>query len=95
MKWNENIAVQSTPNIASEEGENNVINDSSKIENKIENKKDDKKDSSNKPTIGDAWNVIKSDKKILLLGAVQSLFEGTLRCITGYLFHLSAIKFLF
>ena len=29
-----------------------------------------------KPTIRDAWNVMLSDKKILLLGAVQSLFEG-------------------
>lgn len=31
-----------------------------------------------KPTIGDAWKVMKADKKILLLGAVQSLFEGIL-----------------
>ena len=29
-----------------------------------------------KPTIGDAWKVMLADKKILLLGAVQSLFEG-------------------
>ena len=32
-----------------------------------------------KPTIGDAWKVMKNDKKILLLGAVQSLFEGAFR----------------
>jgi MFS transporter, MFS domain-containing protein family, molybdate-anion transporter len=30
-----------------------------------------------KPTIGDAWKVMLTDKRILLLGAVQSLFEGT------------------
>ena len=30
-----------------------------------------------KPTIGDAWKVMLADKRILLLGAVQSLFEGT------------------
>jgi MFS transporter, MFS domain-containing protein family, molybdate-anion transporter len=29
-----------------------------------------------KPTIGDAWKVMKADKRILLLGVVQSLFEG-------------------
>ena len=29
-----------------------------------------------KPTIGDAWKVMLADKRILLLGAVQSLFEG-------------------
>jgi hypothetical protein len=36
----------------------------------------DSNDSQSKPTIGDAWKVMKGDKKILLLGAVQSLFEG-------------------
>jgi hypothetical protein len=29
-----------------------------------------------KLTIGDAWEVMKKDKKIMLVGAVQALFEG-------------------
>jgi MFS transporter, MFS domain-containing protein family, molybdate-anion transporter len=31
-----------------------------------------------KPTIGDAWRVMKADKRIMLLGVVQSLFEGAI-----------------
>lgn len=31
-----------------------------------------------KPTIADAWKVVTSDKRIMLLGAVQSLFEGAM-----------------
>mmetsp|Transcript_5078 Transcript_5078/g.5204 ORF Transcript_5078/g.5204 Transcript_5078/m.5204 type:complete len:540 (-) Transcript_5078:70-1689(-) len=38
----------------------------------------DNNDSQSKPTIGDAWKVMKGDKRILLLGAVQSLFEGSM-----------------
>ena len=30
------------------------------------------------PTVLDAWNVMKADKRIMLLGAVQALFEGML-----------------
>ena len=33
---------------------------------------------SNKPTISDAWKVMVADKRIMLLGAVQSLFEGAM-----------------
>ena len=48
-------------------------------ENVASRSKDEAADGSQKeakPTIGDAWNVMKADKRILLLGAVQSLFEG-------------------
>jgi hypothetical protein len=45
-----------------------------------------------KPTIGDAWKVMKADKKILLLGAVQSLFEGLI-CFPHFLmYHLFVLK---
>jgi hypothetical protein len=35
--------------------------------------------SGKKLTIGDAWEKMKADKKIMLVGAVQALFEGTER----------------
>jgi len=34
--------------------------------------------SSKSPSIGDAWNVVRSDRKILLVGAAQSLFEAAM-----------------
>ena len=38
----------------------------------------DNTDSSKKPNIGDAWKVMLADKKILLVGAIQALFEGAM-----------------
>jgi hypothetical protein len=38
----------------------------------------DNTDSSKKPNIGDAWKVMLADKKIMLVGAVQALFEGAM-----------------
>ena len=55
-------------------------------ENVASRSKDEVADGSQKeakPTIGDAWNVMKADKRILLLGAVQSLFEGTEAAVTS------------
>jgi hypothetical protein len=38
----------------------------------------DNTDSTKKPNIGDAWKVMLADKKILLVGAIQALFEGAM-----------------
>ena len=38
----------------------------------------DNNDSTKKPNIGDAWKVMLADKKIMLVGAVQALFEGAM-----------------
>lgn len=54
----------------------------------------DNNDKQSKPTIADAWRVMKADKRILLLGAVQSLFEGmNIESVILWRIHVIDINF--
>lgn len=69
LAWKENVAVvnptPAVPALAEDSDKNININGDDQVEKK-------------KSNIGDAFNVMKADKRIMLVGAVQAFFEGAM-----------------
>ena len=78
LTWKENVAVRSGPNVSTVKSVRSGNESGNGNEGEEKNDKDEKADKGDKQGIADAVRVARKDKKILLVGGMQALFEGAM-----------------